>query len=112
MANSCVSSGSSGGCFRQGSIGFKKISGLTDDLKKTEHDLIKIMRIAKAKSAVVQAKIAALATSVVARLNDTRKVAKERALATSRYRKHSALKILIQRPTLPKDRATGARTDL
>ena len=50
---------------------------------KNEHELINTVRIAKAKLAVVQAKIAAPATRVVARLNDTHKVAKERALATA-----------------------------
>ena len=70
------------------------------------------MRIVKAKSAVVQAKIAAPATRVVARLNDTHKVAKERALAIACQKIRRALKILMQWPALAKDRVNGARTDL
>ena len=50
------------------------------------------MRIAKAKLAVVEGKIAAPATRVVARLNDTHKVARERALATARQQKRGAVK--------------------
>ena len=60
----------------------------------------------------VQAKIAAPATRVVARLNDTHKVAKERALAVARQTKCRTLKILMQWPALPKDRVNGARTEL
>ena len=70
------------------------------------------MRIAMARLVVVQAKIAAPATHVVARLNATHKVAKERELATGRQTKCRTFKITILWPALPKDRVNGARTDL
>ena len=56
------------------------------------------MRIPKAKLAVVEGKIAARATHVVARLNDTHKVARERALATARQQKRRALKKAGRQP--------------
>ena len=83
MVNSCVSSSSYGGGLKQGSIGFKKIGELTAD-GKNEDDFKNIVRIAKVKLAVVQAKIAVPATRVVTRLNDTYKVTKEHALAPTR----------------------------
>ena len=70
------------------------------------------MRIAKATLAVVQAKIAAPATRVVASLNDIHKVTKERALAIACQEKDWALDILMQWPALSKDRINGAWTDL
>ena len=63
MVVSCARLGSSGRGLWQGSIGFKKISELTAD-KKAEHELINIVRIAKAKIAAVRRKIAPLAYPV------------------------------------------------
>ena len=48
MVNFCILPGLSGGGLRQGSIGFKEISELTDD-KTGEDDLINVVCIAKAK---------------------------------------------------------------
>ena len=70
------------------------------------------MRIAQARLAVVQAKIAAPGKRVVARFNDTHKVTKERALATARHKKRRSLKMFMQWPALSNDRVNSAKTYL